>query len=722
MNRTALLILAFVLASACGTPAERAADRLADRLVPRYSITFREIEDTVETYRFQTKGSRLVIEGSSVSAMAVGLNRYLNDFCHSTVSWYATDAVEVPERMPAVPEPVSGKALVKDRFFLNSCTFGYTMPWWQWAEWERMIDWMALQGVNLPLASTGQEAVWQEVWREFGLTDEEIRSFFTGPAYLPWHRVGNIDGVDAPLPQGWIDSQEALQGRILERERELGMRPVLPAFTGHVPARLQELYPESRITNVKPWGGFPKENACHFLSPEDSLYKCIQSAFLKAQERHFGTDHVYGLDLFNEVPPPSWEPEVLARIGRGAYESLAEVDPDARWIQTGWLFYYDRKNWTPERIRAYLEAIPAGKVTLLDYYTDNIPVWMQTERFYGQPYIFCYLGNFGGNTRLAGPFRKESARITEALEEGGASGIGCTLEGFGVNQWFFEYVMGRVWDTGISDDEWLSLLDARHHAPEGFWKEMADSIYLRGSISEGPLVCGRPCDEGFQHWTVVNHTPYDPATLERLWKRLQAHPDASPADLVILETQVLGNRFTALRDDFVAACRAGQADRAKAVGEQMKHLLLEIDTLAGTRPEFRAEDWLDAASAWGTTPEEKEYYRDDAWKLLTIWGEAPNLNDYANRLWSGLVRDYYLPRWELFIQWHLDCLENGTTFDSRAFDRACRELEVRLAAHAPAFRELRLMTYNVGNFSKYRDDSLPEVARLIRESMLRWCP
>ena len=306
MNRTALLILAFVLASACGTPAERAADRLADRLVPRYSITFREIEDTVETYRFQTKGSRLVIEGSSVSAMAVGLNRYLNDFCHSTVSWYATDAVEVPERMPAVPEPVSGKALVKDRFFLNSCTFGYTMPWWQWAEWERMIDWMALQGVNLPLASTGQEAVWQEVWREFGLTDEEIRSFFTGPAYLPWHRVGNIDGVDGPLLQNWINGQEKLQRQILQRERELGMRPVLPAFTGHVPARLQELYPESRITDVKTWGGFPKENACHFLSPEDSLYKCIHSAFLEAQERHFGTNHVYGLDLFNEIPPPSW--------------------------------------------------------------------------------------------------------------------------------------------------------------------------------------------------------------------------------------------------------------------------------------------------------------------------------------------------------------------------------------------------------------------------------
>ncbi len=683
MNRTAFILLSCVLVSACNTPAERAAGRLAERLVPQYHITFMETNDTVETYRFQSQGSRLVIEGSSANAMAVGLNRYLNDFCHTTVSWYAADAVEVPERMPSVPEPVSGKALVEDRFFLNYCTFGYTMPWWQWADWERMIDWMALQGVNLPLACTGQEAVWQEVWREFGLTDDEIRAYFTGPAYLPWHRMCNIDGVDGPLPQAWIDGQEKLQRKILRRERELGMRPVLPAFAGHVPGRLKELFPDAQITDVKPWGGFPQENACHFLSPEDRLYQEIQQAFLKAQERRFGTDHIYGFDLFNEVPPPSWEAEELARIGRGAYESVAQVDPEARWIQMGWLFYNDRKDWTPERIRAYLEAVPAGKVTLLDYYTENVPVWKETEGFYGQPYIFCYLGNFGGNTRLAGPFRKESARITEALQEGAATGIGCTLEGFGINQWFFEYVMGRAWETGVTDNAWLAALDIRKGAPEGFWKDMADSIYLRGSFSEGPLVCGRPCDEGFQHWTVVNHTPYDPATLERLLERLQAHPDASPADLVIVGTQVLGNRFARLRDDFVDACRAGRADQAQVVGEQMIGLILQIDSLAGTRPEFRAEEWLDAASAWGKTPEERQYYRDDAWKLLTIWGEAPNLNDYANRVWSGIVRAYYLPRWELFIQTHLDALEKGTPYDAHAFDEACRELELRLAGHAP---------------------------------------
>ena len=672
-----------LLLAACATPAEKAAAGLARRLVPQYRICFRETpSDSTESYMLRSEGGKVIIEGSSVSAMAVGLNRYLNDYCHATVSWYAADEVEVPAVQPLVPEPVQGKALVAHRFFLNYCTFGYSLPWWQWEDWERLIDWMALQGVNLPLAITGEDALWQETWRKFGLTDEEIRAWFTGPAHLPWHRMCNIDGVDGPLPQSWIDGQAALQEKILSRERELGMRAVLPAFAGHVPEQIHRLYPEAQITRVGRWGGFPDQNRCWFLSPQDSLYQRIQTAFLEAQTRRYGTDHFYGFDLFNEVDAPSWDPQTLSAIARGAYGSVAAVDPDAEWLQMGWMFHFDRQHWTRENMEAYLRAVPEGRVILLDYYTEHTPVWTLTDRFFGQPYIFCYLGNFGGNTRLSGPFRLESRRLTEALEEGGAAGIGCTLEGLGVNQWFYEYVLGRAWDSGSGDDAFLASLDRRHGCPEGFWREMADSIYLRGSFSEGPLLCGRPCDEGYQHWTVIHTTPYDPATLERLLEWLKAHPSTSStwkADVITLECQVKGNQFAALRDQFVAACRAGELAAAREKGDQIKALLLEVDSLAAQRPEFSAERWLEQASAWGRTPEEKQYYRDNAWHLLTTWGGTPSLNDYANRLWSGLVRAYYLPRWALFIQRHLEAMENGQAFDPSAFNEECRALELRLA-------------------------------------------
>ena len=719
MKRVVFLLLAATLALSCSSPAEKAAAGLARRVAPQYRIVFRQTEDSTEYYRFWTERNKLVVEGSSASAMAVGLNRYLNDYCNVSVSWYALDPVCAPKLQPAVDEPVSGKALVPKRFFLNYCTFGYTMPWWQWEDWERFIDWMALQGVNLPLAITGQEAVWQEVWRGFGLSDEEIRSWFTGPAHLPWHRMCNIDGVDGPLPQGWIDGQEALQKKILSRERELGMRPVLPAFAGHVPARLKELHPQASITDITHWGGFGPENLPHFLSPEDSLYPIIQRAFLDIQTRKYGTDHIYGFDLFNEVDPPSWEPETLAAYGLKAYESVSSCDPAAEWLQMGWMFHYDRKHWTPDNVRAYLTAIPQDRVSLLDYYTEHTPVWELTDGFYGQPYIFCYLGNFGGNTRLAGPFRKESERITRALSEGGADGIGCTLEGFGLNRWFYEYVMGRAWDTGLADDDWLAREDRLHGAPEGFWKELADSIYLRGSFSEGPLLCGRPCLDGYHSWRVIYQTPYDPATLERLWDRLRRYPGARRADVITLGTQVLANRFAPLRDAFTAAYRAGDRDRAARLAADMQDLLQDLDRLAGELPEFRLDKWLKDAESWAASPEEKAYYRHNAWHLITTWGTAQNLNDYASRAWNGLISGYYAKRWKLFTDSVLSAMDSGHPFHPEAFHQACEALEKELVSQAKMpqeHRELSVMTYNVGVFSKWGPNSMPDIAKLIRDS------
>ena len=76
------------------------------------------------------------------------------------------------------------------------------------------------------------------------------------------------------------------------------------------------------------------------------LYSRIQKRFLEIQEEMYGTDHIYGIDLFNEVTPPSWEPDYLARVGRQVCESLVSADKDAVWLQMTWLFYYQRKDWT----------------------------------------------------------------------------------------------------------------------------------------------------------------------------------------------------------------------------------------------------------------------------------------------------------------------------------------------------------------------------------------
>jgi alpha-N-acetylglucosaminidase len=137
------------------------------------------------------------------------------------------------------------------RYFLNYCCFGYSLPWWDWTQWEQLVDWMALNGVNMPLSVTGQEAVWQAVCRRLGMSDAQIAEFLAGPPYLPFQWMGCLDGHGGPLPNSWIARHEELERRILARQRELGMTPVLQGFTGHVPAQVARLLPGAPLQQVR---------------------------------------------------------------------------------------------------------------------------------------------------------------------------------------------------------------------------------------------------------------------------------------------------------------------------------------------------------------------------------------------------------------------------------------------------------------------------------------
>ena len=74
------------------------------------------------------------------------------------------------------------------------------MAFWDWKRWEKEIDWMALHGINLPLAVVGQECVWKNMLEKLGYTKEEINKFIAGPAFLAWWAMNNLEGWGGPNP------------------------------------------------------------------------------------------------------------------------------------------------------------------------------------------------------------------------------------------------------------------------------------------------------------------------------------------------------------------------------------------------------------------------------------------------------------------------------------------------------------------------------------------
>ena len=218
--------------------------------------------------------------------------------------------------------------------YLNVCAFGYSTPWYDWARWEEEIDWMALNGVVNPFAMVGQDQLWMDTFvKDFGLNGTELlSSFFAGPTYQPWHWMGNLNGWGGPVDPAFLVHQFALQRNITARMAAFGMKPILPAFAGHVPKEMMTLFPEANITQLPPWHGHMPEGT-YFLSPAGAgrdLFMRIAKAFTARQSAALGVSmwpapHYYLADAYNEMPPQNTDPSFLASVSRTIYESLASI-------------------------------------------------------------------------------------------------------------------------------------------------------------------------------------------------------------------------------------------------------------------------------------------------------------------------------------------------------------------------------------------------------------
>jgi alpha-N-acetylglucosaminidase len=296
-NWVAWLALAALLAFTGGAPvrgdtAAESGSGVIRRIVPRHAKQF--VVETIpadagrDVFEIESRDDKVVLRGNNGVAVASALNHYLKSTCLCDISWCG-DQLALPAELPAVKEKVRIVNPHKWRVYFNYCTLSYSGAWWDWERWEREIDFMALNGINMPLAPTGLEAVWYNTLLKFGFTDAEAREFLVGPAFFAWQWMQNIEGHCGPLPKSWIDSHEELGRQILARERELGMTPIQQGFSGHVPRRMKEKFPDAEMKQQPSWCGFP---GVMQLDPLDPLFAKFGKAFLEEEIRLYGTSHV----------------------------------------------------------------------------------------------------------------------------------------------------------------------------------------------------------------------------------------------------------------------------------------------------------------------------------------------------------------------------------------------------------------------------------------------
>ncbi|KAB2570602.1 Alpha-N-acetylglucosaminidase, partial [Lasiodiplodia theobromae] len=402
-----------------------------------------------------TKG-HVCIKSGSLSGLASGLYRYLADVVEVDIYWFIGSRLHLaPSELPSVNGTLSGASTVPWRYHFNTVTFSYTTAFWNWTDWELELDWLALRGVNLPLAWVGVERIIYDVFSEIGLTHSEISSFFSGPAFQAWNRFGNIQGSwpkGSELPMSWIDGQFALQKRIVRRMVELGMTPVLPSFTGFLPRAIARVLPDASIVNGSRWANFTSEYTnVTFLEPFDPAFSTLQKSFIDKQTAAYGNvSHIYTLDQYNENDPLSGDLDYLRNVSHGTWQSLKAADPQAVWLMQGWLFYVKQFDfWTDARVEAYLSGVEDdADMLILDLFSESFPQWQRTHSYYGKPWIWCQLHNFGGTMALYGQIENVTVDPVAALANSASlAGYGLTMEAQEGNEVIYSLLLAQAWST-----------------------------------------------------------------------------------------------------------------------------------------------------------------------------------------------------------------------------------------------------------------------------------
>ncbi|UKZ88341.1 uncharacterized protein TrAFT101_004102 [Trichoderma asperellum] len=687
-SKTCVWLLSTIGAvAASSTSSTAGVESLVKRRLPNHANSFEFALEpsshasplTNDSYTVSsTKHGKIRIEGTTTSALLSGLHKYLSSEVNVDIWWYIGSQLDqAPRNLPRLKSPLTGTSVVPYRYHWNTVTTSYTSAFWSWEDWETQLDWMALRGVNLALAWIGVEKIFIDVFTDIGLNEEEINSFISGPAFLAWNHFGNIQGSwNGNMPDNWVDDQFALQLQILDRMKELGITPILPAFPGFVPRNISRVFPGISLSTSPLWENFAEDfSADTYVNPFDPHFTQLQKLFIgKQQELYGNVTKFWTLDQFNENQPLSSDLGYLRNVSQNTWTALKSASPDAIWVMQAWLFSADSAFWTNDAIEAFLGGITEDSdMLLLDLFAESAPQWLRTNSFYGKPWIWCELHDYGGNMGLYGQIENVTINAMQAVRNSSSLvGFGLTMEGQEGNEIMYDLLLDQAWSSKPIDTEtyfhdWVSARYGTENVKSLYtgWELLRPTVFNNTNLKVNavpksileliPNINGLLGRVG-RHGTTIT---YDPAVMVEAWAELfkagleDVKLFGNPAyqyDLVDWTRQVLVNNFDDLYKDLVTAYNSSaSASEIRSRGSKLTALLKTLDAVLATNENFRLSTWINAARA--TNPSNTSFLEYNARNQVTLWGPTGQIEDYASKQWAGLVGDYYLGRWEQFIDY-----------------------------------------------------------------------
>lgn len=642
---------------------------------------------SLRQFHLQENGNLFICGWDGVS-IATGFHFYLKYVMKKDLDWYNTH-VDLPENLELRNVTYSSTSASSIIYYQNIFTWSYSFVWWDLQRWRRHIDWMAMMGINLALAPN-QEFIWEELYAMLGLSDMEIDNHFAGSAFEAWQRMGLIRGWGGPLTTAHRRLQQIQQQQIVQAQRELGMSVALPAFAGMVPLAMRRIFPEAHYTAVGNWNGFPNSSCCSlFVEPLDPLFQKLSSMFLQRIQQVYGSNHIYFCDPYNQVKPREATVEYMKYSADAIYNSMLELDQNAVWLLPSWMFT-EIHYWKNDLIAAFLKAVPIGRILVLDMQSEMNPQHQRTSSFHGQPFVWCMMNNYGGTMGMYGSAPAVGPGIMNARSMRGSSmvGVGITPEEIGHNYAIFALTLEQGWSQHILNTrEWFKHFGLTRYGADfgGFsqlWQLLGRSVYsYHGSrpMRGRNVITTRPSID-LLPWTWYDSWNIKEALQLILSSKKMVPPDKYGVyehDLVDITRQFLQQSIDEIYVNLRSAYHEDDVMRYEYLTELMLQMIDEMECILASGVNFLLGTWIEDAKRSAPDQDKRRYYEFNARNQITVFGPNALAPDYAAKQWSGLVEDYYKPRWVLFHNLVIAAMKENRKFDEDSFmQRVAEEIEL----------------------------------------------
>ncbi|WP_375399570.1 alpha-N-acetylglucosaminidase TIM-barrel domain-containing protein [uncultured Amnibacterium sp.] len=607
--------------------------------------------------------------------------------------------------------PADGSLASETRFpwrvAYNITVAGYTTPFFDWSAWERELDLLAASGINAAHLTLGQEVVWLQAFQNFGYREDELLAWIVPPSHQAWQWLNNIQYFGRGTTVGLIDRRVDLARRVLDRMAELQIRPILPGFSGTVPAGFAD---RNLNATVVPQGRWFMDVAGpvrpDWLSSASSLYADVAARFYRAQYDAFGVTGTWAVDLLHEGGTLGDVP--LADAARGVETAMRAAADSYTWVIQAW-------GGNPRQ--DLLDALDPARLLVLDLTGED---WTRPGVYGDAPWVCGILPNYGGRLSLYGDL-EAIARTPASLAAAPSNrlaGLTDTAEGVANNPVVWDLFHDLTWTTRPIDlDDWLpKWVIARYGAHDedaiAAWQVLRQTAYgpWRTAESAPPppestlALAGEEVDAGsrdrapssallpmttigaedadeqlgaFSFYAGTDSViaaipsldanqaslvgprtlPYPPGALLPAMQFLRSAAGRLPSspsltyDLVDISRQATADAARTM----LGTVRAAHANHDIGAFDDAVGAFLDLighqDTILAAHPDFRLDTWLDAARAWGVSSDERDELVEWAARLLTSWGTRDDfvLTEYANRDWNGVVGTYYGQRWSLWF-------------------------------------------------------------------------